>query len=157
MTLYAPWLRAPKQPTLVYKTTSAVFMNQHLKVGSAGEVQFTVERLHSIVLSDEQLPAVLSTPSLIWYLEQAAREVVATVLQSNQTSVGTHVDIQHLAPTPLGHQVTCRARVIQCEWPVISFQVEARDEHEVIARGLHQRRVVNCDRFAQRVQAKTRS
>jgi len=132
-------------------------MNQHLKIGSAGEVQFTVEREQSIELSDTHFPAVLSTPSLIWFLEQAAREVVSTVLESNQTSVGTHVDIQHLAPTPLGHLVTCRARVIQCEWPVITFQVEARDEHEVIARGLHQRRVVKCDRFAQRVVAKTKS
>jgi predicted thioesterase len=130
-------------------------MKSHPKVGTIGEVHFTVEKQHAIDFADEQMPAVLSTPWLIWFLEHAARQAVLPTLQSGESTVGTHVEIQHLAPTPLGHHVMCQARVIHCDWPVVSLQLEARDEHEVIARGIHKLRVIRCDRFASRVRTKT--
>ena len=62
---------------------------------------------------------------------------------------------RHLAPTPLGQRVTCTARVIHAEKTEVTFQVEARDEQELIARGIHKRAVINVESFAQRVQRKT--
>ena len=124
------------------------------KVGTIGEVRFTVAREHAIDFADHQMPAVLSTPWLIWFLEHAAREAVLPCLESNESSVGTHVDVRHLAPTPLGQQVICQGRVIHSEGPIVSLQLEARDEHELIARGLHKLRVIRIDRFASRVNAK---
>ena len=100
------------------------------------------------------MPAVLSTPWLIWFLEHAAREAVLPCLEDGESTVGTHVDVQHLAPTPLGQQVTCVARIIHVDGPVASMQLHARDEQELIARGLHKLRIIRCDRFARRVQAK---
>jgi fluoroacetyl-CoA thioesterase len=129
-------------------------MKSQPKVGTIGEIQFTVERLHAIDFADDQMPAVLSTPWLIWFLEHAAREAVLPSLQSGESTVGTHVDVRHLAPTPVGQCVTCQARVIHCEGPVVSLQMEARDEHELIARGVHKLRVIRCDRFSDRVRRK---
>ena len=124
------------------------------KVGTSGEVRFTVADQHAIDFADTQMPAVLSTPWLIWFLEHAARDAVVPLLDTGESTVGTHVDVQHLAPTPVRHEVVCRARVYHAEGTLISFQLEARDEHELIARGMHKLRVIRCDRFASRVQEK---
>ena len=68
--------------------------------------------------------------------------------------MGTYLEVQHLAPTPLGASVTCRARVVQAAGTEVSFQLEAKDEHEVICRGFHKLRVINVERFAQKVHGK---
>jgi predicted thioesterase len=130
-------------------------MKQRPKVGQRGEQSFVVNEEHVIDFADEQMPAVLCTPWLIWFLEHAAREAVLPCLEDHESTVGIHVDVQHLAPTPLGQNVTCHARIIHCDGPVVSVQLEARDEHELIARGVHKLQVIRCDRFAGRVQAKT--
>ena len=125
------------------------------KIGDVGELRFVVDASNVIDFADDELPAVLSTPCLINFLERAAREALAPVLESNESSVGTHVDVQHLAPTPPGQEVVCRARVIVVDGATITFQIEARDQDELIARGLHKRSVIRKDRFAARVRRKT--
>ena len=61
---------------------------------------------------------------------------------------------RHFAPTPLGQRVTCTARVIAAERREVTFQIEARDRVEIIARGLHKRAVIRVESFARRVQSK---
>nr|WP_303652515.1 hotdog domain-containing protein [Paludisphaera mucosa] len=100
------------------------------------------------------MPAVLSTPWLVAYLEYVARDALAACLDENERSVGAVVQIEHLAPSPLGSRVTCRARVIHVDGPTITFHIEAFDETEPVARGLHKRRVIDADRFARRVEKK---
>jgi predicted thioesterase len=124
------------------------------KIGDVGELQFVVDASHVIDFSDDQLPAVLSTPCLINFLERAARAALTPVLETHESSVGTHVDVQHLAPTPPGQQVVCRARIIGVDGVAVTFQVEARDQADLIARGLHKRAVIRKDRFAARVRRK---
>jgi hypothetical protein len=69
-------------------------------------------------------------------------------------SVGVALNLEHMAATPLGAQVVCRARVVYADGPLISFQIEAHDEHEQIARGTHKLRVIEVARLAKRVQSK---
>src|SRR5260221_695875 len=107
------------------------------KTGTIGEQQFVVESQHAIDFADGAMPAVLSTPWLIWFLEHAARDAVLPFLDSGESTVGAYLEVRHLAPTPVGATVTCRARVVQVEGAVVSFQLEAHDEHEVIGRGFH--------------------
>ena len=132
-------------------------MKRTPRVGEVGEVGFTVTAQHAIDFADAQMPAVLSTPWLIWFLEHAAREAMLPLLDDGESTVGVHVDVEHLAPTPLGHQVTCKARVINTDGKLISFQFEAHDGVEKIARGIHKLHVIRMDRFARRVQAKEAS
>jgi len=64
------------------------------------------------------------------------------------------MDIRHLAPTPVGQTIHCRAQVIAVEDRKVTFQIEARDTHEVIVRGLHKRAVIRTESFAKRVKSK---
>ncbi len=131
-------------------------MNRSPKVGDAGELRFVVEPQHTIDMRDRGLPVVLSTPHLIWFLEHTARQVLLPLLDASEACVGSHVDVQHLAATPLGQEVVCVARVIHVEGRAITFQVEARDEQELIARGVHKRSVIDAKRFTQRLAKKQR-
>jgi len=129
-------------------------MNTTLKIGDQGEIQFTVEAAQMIQFDDPRMPAVLSTPSLIWFLEHAAINALAPALGPDECSLGTHIDIQHLAPTPQGAAVRCTARVIHTEGATVTFQVEAHDGQDRIARGIHRRSIVRIERFAARVRKK---
>ena len=130
-------------------------MKRSPKVGDTGELSFVVTEQHVIDFADGQMPAVLCTPWLIWFLEHAAREAILPLLEAGESTVGVQVEVEHLAPTPLGLEVTCTARVIHIDGQLITLQFDARDQHERIARGIHKLRVICCDRFANRVGAKT--
>ncbi len=127
------------------------------KIGTTGERQFVVEPKHAIDFADDGMPAVLCTPWLIWFLEHAAREAVLPWLDTGESTVGILVEVRHLAATPVGQSARCVARVVQTDGCEISFQLEARDEHEVIARGFHKLRIINMDRFAKRIRGKVKS
>jgi predicted thioesterase len=124
------------------------------KVGTTEQLTFTVEAKHTIEFAGDGMPAVLSTPNLIALLERTARQSLLPHLEEAERSVGIEVEIRHLAPTPIGQKVTLTARVIRSEGREVSFHIEARDQHEVIARGSHRRHVIRVDRFAKRVAAK---
>jgi fluoroacetyl-CoA thioesterase len=126
------------------------------KVGTLGEEQFVVESRHAIDFAEEGMPAVLSTPWLIWFLEHAARAAVLPLLEPGESTVGMEIQVRHLAPTPVGQTVICRARVLFTDRSEVSFQLEAHDERERIARGSHRLRVIRVDRFAQRVAQKSK-
>jgi predicted thioesterase len=119
-----------------------------------GQERVLVDATNRIRFADERMPAVLATPWLVAYLEYAARDAIAACLDENERSVGTFIEVEHLAPVPEGFFVTCRARVIHVDGPVVTFQVEAHDDSESVARGLHRRRIVDVDRFARRVARK---
>lgn len=129
-------------------------MKQRPAIGTAYERQFTVDPQHTIDFAGGGMPAVLSTPALVGMLESTARQAMEPWLEADERTVGTEIELRHLAPTPVGATVTCTVRVIRSEGVLTTFQVEARDEHELIARGLHQRAVVRVERFAQRLARK---
>ena len=107
-----------------------------------------------ISFADSRMPAVLATPWLIAHLEYAARDALSACLEEHERSVGTYLEVEHLAPTPEGFTVTCRARVIHVNGLVVTFQVDAHDGSEPIARGIHKRRVIDVNRFARRLERK---
>ena len=130
-------------------------MRKPPRIGLTGELAFPVEPRHAIDFAEGGMPAVLSTPNLIGFLERAARETIAGFLDDDERSVGSEIELKHLAPTPVGHTVHCTARVIQVGDREVTFQIEARDNRELIARGLHKRAIINLDRFANRVREKS--
>jgi len=94
--------------------------------------------------------AVLATPRLLAWSEQAT--VAAVVLDDASTSVGTRVELEHLAPSPVGAEVTVTATVVHRDGRLIRFQVVAHDaEGNVLASGEVQRVVVDRDRFLSRL------
>ena len=129
-------------------------MKRTPKVGDTGRQTFVVESSHTIDIAGDPDLAVLSTPALIWFLEHAGRDALAPLLESDETSVGVSIDVEHLAATPRGHEVNCTARIVHVDRSLITFQVMAEDSHETIARGVHKRRVVNTKRFQAHVRKK---
>jgi fluoroacetyl-CoA thioesterase len=97
---------------------------------------------------------VLSTPNMILGLERTSRNAVLPLLDPGYDTVGTHVNVYHLAATPIGMTVTFRTEVTSVEDRRVNFKVEAFDAKEKIAEGTHQRFIVNVSRFAARVQEK---
>jgi len=101
---------------------------------------------------------VLSTPNLIQHLEITARNSIMPHLDQGHDSVGTHVNVAHLAAAPMGCVVTFRSEVIKVDGRRVTFQVEASNNHEKIAEGTHERAIVDIARFAAKVREKlTRS
>lgn len=98
---------------------------------------------------------VLGTPFLIMQLEMASRNAVLPVLDQGYDSVGTEVNVRHLAATPIGMEVTFRSEVISVDDRRVRFRVEAFDEKEQVADGTHERFVINVERFAKRLKQKS--
>nr|UXE44830.1 hypothetical protein Hi04_10k_c3780_00018 [uncultured bacterium] len=124
------------------------------RVGTVGELKFIVEQKHVIDFAADGMPAVLSTPILIGLLERTAREALMQFLEKDERSVGSEIELRHFAPAPAGQEVTCIARVVSAEGNTVTFQIEARDKHELIARGLHKRAVIQVEKFAKHVARK---
>jgi fluoroacetyl-CoA thioesterase len=129
-------------------------MKHSPRTGLTGEQAITVGPDNRVSFADGRMPAVLATPWLVAYLERAARDAIAACLEQHERSVGTFIELEHLAPAPEGFRVYCRARVIHVDGLVVTFQVEAHDGVESIARGIHRRRIIDVDRFARRVERK---
>ncbi len=126
------------------------------KIGTVGEERFVVSEQHLIDFAHDGMPQILCTPWLVWFLEHAARKAVLPLIEPGESTVGVLLNVEHTAATPLGAQVVCRARVIYADGPLISFQIEAHDEHEQVARGTHKLRVIEVARLAKKVQSKMR-
>jgi fluoroacetyl-CoA thioesterase len=118
-------------------------MKSRPKVGATGELAFKIEPQHAIDFATDGMPAVLSTSNLVGCLDD------------NERSVGTEIELRHLAPTPVGQTIHCTARVIHAEDCEVTFQISARDERELIARGLHKRAIIQLEKFSKRVQEKS--
>ena len=126
-----------------------------VRIGTMGETIFVVESRHCIEFASDGMPAVLSTPNLIGILERTARQAIEPFLDRDERSVGVEIELKHLAPSPLGAKITATARVIGHSGRLVDFQIEARDEHELIVRGVHRRAVIHVESFAQRVLSKS--
>jgi fluoroacetyl-CoA thioesterase len=88
---------------------------------------------------------VLATPMLVSYFELAAHQLAMRALDPGQGTVGSHIDIRHLAATPIGMRVTFRATLTERDGRRLVFRVEADDEHERVGEGTHERFVVDMN------------
>lgn len=97
---------------------------------------------------------VYATPCMVALMEGAACEALAPVLKETETTVGTMLNIEHIAATPVGLEVRAEAEVTAVEGRVITFSVTAFDESGEIGRGTHKRVLVNSQKFLDKVYAK---
>ena len=116
----------------------------------------------SVTVTDEMTPAhlrqeplrVLSTPDMIRLIEQTAIEAVAPHLQPGQSTVGTRVDVSHLAATPVGMTVTISVELVAIDRRRLSFNVSVRDELDEAGKGTHERFIVDGAQRMPRLQEK---
>lgn len=122
--------------------------------GSIGRQEVVVGEEHTAPEIGSGKVHVLATPVMVNLMEAAALAAVEHHLPPGHQSLGTRLDIRHIAATPVGMRVVATAEVVRVDGRLITFRVEARDERELIGDGLHDRVVVNVERFDRRVQDK---
>jgi predicted thioesterase len=126
----------------------------NIPIGAKGESKLLVTSEHTITFLGQEGPRVLSTPHMIGHMELTSRNAVLPLLEAGFDTVGTHVDVYHLAATPIGVVVTFKTEVVAVDGRRIQFRIEAWDEKEKIGEGTHERAIINVAKFATRLAEK---
>jgi fluoroacetyl-CoA thioesterase len=130
---------------------------QSIPIGTKGTFTLVVAPEHlANRFKDATLPPVLATPIMIMMMENAALNALKPYLEPGQSAVGTHVDVSHLAATPLGRSVTAFAEVTARDGRRIEFAVKASDELQTIGAGTHQRMLIDIAEFSARLAERSR-
>jgi len=129
-------------------------MESTLRAGLTGSAELLVGEEHTAPRIGSGRVHVLATPVMINLIEAAALDAVERHLPEGRQSLGTILNVRHIAATPVGMRVTATAEVTGVEGRTIRFRVEARDEKDLIGDGTHERVVVNVAKFDERVQRK---
>jgi len=125
-----------------------------IPIGAKGERKLLVTTDIAITFLGTDGPRVLSTPHMIGLMEMTCRDTVLPLLEPGHDTVGTHVNVAHLAAAPIGMSVRFLAEVTQVDGRRITFRVDAWDEKEKIGEGTHERAIINVAKFATRLAAK---
>ena len=125
-----------------------------IPIGTKGEFQLLVTSEVAITFLGDEGARVLATPRLIGFMEMTCRNAVLPLLEPGYDTVGTHVNVRHLAATPIGMSVTFTAEVIRVDGRRVEFRVEAHDEKEKVGEGTHERAIINVAKFATRLAEK---
>lgn len=125
-----------------------------LAPGKRGRAELVVGEEHTAPRVGSGLVHVLATPVMINLFEAAALDAVDQHLPAGYQSLGTVLNVRHIAATPVGMRVRASAEILRVEGRTVFLKVEARDERDLIGDGLHERVVVNVEKFSLRVKAK---
>lgn len=127
---------------------------EDIQPGLCGDTGITVAQEHTAPHVGSGQVRVLATPVMVNLIEAAALKAVEHHVPAGHQTVGTLLNVRHLAATPVGMKVTAHAEVIRVEGRLLTFRVWADDEVEPIGEGEHQRVIINLDKFDQRMGAK---
>ncbi len=129
-------------------------MTQQLKPGLTRTETFVVEEQHTAYHIGSGDERVLGTPWMISFMERVSNRLVAEHLPETSLSVGTHVDVYHLAPSPIHSTIRVEVEVLEVKKNRVKLSVAAWDQEEPIGSGNHTRAVVNRAHFMQRADEK---
>jgi fluoroacetyl-CoA thioesterase len=125
-----------------------------LEAGLSAELELIVGEADTASRWGSGLVPVFSTPALVGLMEKAAVAALASHLPAGQTTVGAHIDLRHLAATPVGMKVRARAELTSVEGRKLTFRLQAWDEVELIGEGSHERFVIDEARFVAKAEGK---
>jgi len=125
-----------------------------LQPGLTGRAELIVGEQHTAPRVGSGLVHVLATPVMINLFEAAALDAVDQHLPAGYQSLGTVLNVRHIAATPVGMRVHATAEIVKIEGRTVFLKVKAEDEKEPIGDGTHERVIVNVEKFSQRVKRK---
>jgi fluoroacetyl-CoA thioesterase len=125
-----------------------------IRPGTIGTASLLVGEEHTAPRVGSGKVHVLATPVMINVIEAAALAAIEHLLPPGHQSLGTVLNVRHIAATPVGMRVQATAVVTKVDGRTVHFRVEAKDEKDLIGDGTHERVVVNVAKFDQRVQRK---
>ena len=126
----------------------------NLQPGLIGTAQLVVADEHTAPRVGSGMVHVLATPVMINLIEAAALDAIERRLPPGTQSLGTVLNIRHIAATPVGMKAQARVEVVKIDGRTVHFKVEVHDEKDLIGDGTHERVVVNVEKFAARVKRK---
>jgi fluoroacetyl-CoA thioesterase len=129
-------------------------MGNALTAGATGEATVAVTADTTAERFGNKGAAVFATPLLVALMEQAAIAAIRPYLAAGEGSVGTRVEISHLAATPVGMTVRATAELVEVAGKKLTFAVEAFDDREKVGEGRHERYIIDNAKFLARVAAK---
>jgi fluoroacetyl-CoA thioesterase len=129
-------------------------MRGKIEVGRTYQSQTRVEEWMTAEKAGNKGVPVLSTPMLVQLVEEAAMQCVAPLLDADEVTLGTHVDLAHLSPTPVGLIVRTEVEVLKVDGRRIEYAFTAFDEREKIGEGTHERYVTSHEKFRERLEDK---
>ena len=128
---------------------------QPIPVGAKGSFSLVVTPEHlANRFKDTMLPPVFATPVMVMIMENAALNAIKPYLDTNESAVGTRVNVIHLAATPAGMTATAHAVVTKVDGRRIEFQVDATDDIEKIGTATHERMVIDMAKFSEKLKKK---
>jgi fluoroacetyl-CoA thioesterase len=119
-----------------------------IPIGTKGEFHTVVSDKFATSFLGLEDAKVLSTPHMIGLMEKTCRDTVLPLLEPGYDTVGTHVNVSHLAAAPLGAELHFRVEVTAVNERRIEFRVEAATDREKVGEGAHQRTIINVAKFA---------
>ena len=125
-----------------------------IKLGLTGHAEMVVGTSDTAPRIGSGRIAVLATPKMISLIEEAALAAVEHLLPAGKQSLGTHIDITHVAATPVGMTVKAEAELIEVSGRKLLFAVRAHDELDLIGEGRHERVIVTAASFQARINEK---
>lgn len=128
-------------------------MSATLKAGLSATRHVAIDRDRTISFMGEDC-RVYSTPRMLYDIEMACRDLLLEHIETGQDSVGTRVELDHLAATLMGMWVDITVTLTEVNGGAVAFDFSVRDAVEEVARGKHKRFIVGVEKTAQRLQAK---
>lgn len=125
-----------------------------IAIGTRTTDEYIVTQKDTAITFDSGGLDILATPMLICSAERSCKNMVDPLLEEGLGTVGTMVNIRHLAPTPVGMKYWCESEITAIEGRMIRFHVVLRDETEIIGEGIHERFVINNERFSEKANRK---
>lgn len=125
-----------------------------MEKGIKGQGEITVTKENTAQALGSGSLAVLATPAMVALMEKTARLSVAPYLEEGQSTVGTLVNVKHLAASPVGMAITCRTELIDIDRRRLVFHVECSDEAGLIGEGTHERFIIDEEKFLAKAEAK---
>jgi fluoroacetyl-CoA thioesterase len=129
-------------------------MFERVRRGLVGERETMVEVGNTAQHLGSGAVSVFATPEMVRLMERAAVAAVDHLLPEGYRTVGIHLDVRHLAATPLGMTVRARAELLDVEGRKLTFRVEAFDDVEKVGEGVHRRMIVRLAKFQERARSK---
>lgn len=132
----------------------ALNVPEALKAGLSGTAEIVVGTRDTAPHVGSGKIGVLATPIMVNLMEAAALQAVERFMAPGYQTVGTHLDVRHFAATPVGMRVRARAELVKVDGRTLTFRIDAEDERERVGEGVHERLIINVERFDQRMQKK---
>lgn len=125
-----------------------------MEIGIIGKDEIVVTKDVTAAAIGSGMVDVFATPMMISLMENTCAKSVASHLQADESTVGTHVNVSHCAATPIGMKVYCESELIEIDRRKLTFKVTAYDERGLIGEGLHERFIIDSKKFQAKINSK---